>query len=420
MESNFTSSKFELSLNDGTVFLLDRSSEDSIDTPAARVDTRDCTMPCSVCSAVAAEVDDADSTPPSRNECFSRMPARESCEAAGSAKYGVAEMGIGSVRATTMPQALGTLQYRSRMKGFLQPRRMEIFLPNPSQLASPRSLPLLKNSVPDAIPRATSFESAPRLCSECNRATSSTGGEGQTMSEIVGEEACCSLSNTTSSIQSSDTDFCSNRRINLARNESTSTVVLSSRSMLLGGGAENERGEERSQCVGCSSRVERTEAHISCEELGEGDAALLDLERGSPLEDSPMQADAASSVSSIFRDLASVVRRSQQVSLPLIGRATRRQTTPVDDDSMAFILKNKSPHWNEGMRCWCLNFRGRVKLASVKNFQLVRQNDPNEKVIMQFGKVDANAFILDFNPTMLSAVQSFAISLTTFPGKFLG
>ena len=34
------------------------------------------------------------------------------------------------------------------------------------------------------------------------------------------------------------------------------------------------------------------------------------------------------------------------------------------------VLHNKSPHWNEALRCWCLNFRGRVKLASVKNFQV--------------------------------------------------
>lgn len=34
------------------------------------------------------------------------------------------------------------------------------------------------------------------------------------------------------------------------------------------------------------------------------------------------------------------------------------------------VLQNKAPHWNEGLRCWCLNFRGRVKLASVKNFQV--------------------------------------------------
>ena len=44
---------------------------------------------------------------------------------------------------------------------------------------------------------------------------------------------------------------------------------------------------------------------------------------------------------------------------------------------------NKAPHWNETLRCWCLNFRGRVKLASVKNFQLVQMQGASETVIMQ-------------------------------------
>lgn len=46
-------------------------------------------------------------------------------------------------------------------------------------------------------------------------------------------------------------------------------------------------------------------------------------------------------------------------------------------------LRNKPPHWNESLRCWCLNFRGRVKLASVKNFQLIASNDPSKTIVMQ-------------------------------------
>ena len=45
-------------------------------------------------------------------------------------------------------------------------------------------------------------------------------------------------------------------------------------------------------------------------------------------------------------------------------------------------LVNKAPHWNEQLRCWCLNFKGRVKLASVKNFQLVCENDL-QTIVMQ-------------------------------------
>lgn len=92
-------------------------------------------------------------------------------------------------------------------------------------------------------------------------------------------------------------------------------------------------------------------------------------------------------------------------------------------------LRNKHPHWNEDLHCWCLNFRGRVKLASVKNFQLVQDIDQTDseliaegnegKVIMQFGKVEDDLFILDFNPTAVSAIQAFAIALSTFDGKLM-
>lgn len=80
-------------------------------------------------------------------------------------------------------------------------------------------------------------------------------------------------------------------------------------------------------------------------------------------------------------------------------------------------LRNKSPRWNNGLKCWCLNFRGRVKLASVKNFQLVRTGEEEERVLMQFGKVGDDLFVLDFNPTALSALQAFAIALSTFDNK---
>ncbi|KAE8721605.1 Tubby-like F-box protein 2 [Hibiscus syriacus] len=43
-------------------------------------------------------------------------------------------------------------------------------------------------------------------------------------------------------------------------------------------------------------------------------------------------------------------------------------------------LKNKAPRWHEQLQCWCLNFRGRVTVASVKNFQLVAAVEPAHNV----------------------------------------
>ncbi|BFG17785.1 hypothetical protein CerSpe_040590 [Prunus speciosa] len=88
------------------------------------------------------------------------------------------------------------------------------------------------------------------------------------------------------------------------------------------------------------------------------------------------------------------------------------------------ILKNKSPRWHEQLQCWCLNFKGRVTVASVKNFQLVASAEPchnvslaeQEKVILQFGKIGKDIFTMDYRYP-LSAFQAFAICLSSFDTK---
>ncbi|KAL6845300.1 hypothetical protein ACP4OV_024795 [Aristida adscensionis] len=83
------------------------------------------------------------------------------------------------------------------------------------------------------------------------------------------------------------------------------------------------------------------------------------------------------------------------------------------------ILINKAPRWHEHLQCWCLNFHGRVTVASVKNFQLVsasEPSDPGETVLLQFGKVDDDIFTMDYRQP-LSAFQAFAISLSSFGTK---
>ncbi|KAK9992368.1 hypothetical protein SO802_027353 [Lithocarpus litseifolius] len=86
------------------------------------------------------------------------------------------------------------------------------------------------------------------------------------------------------------------------------------------------------------------------------------------------------------------------------------------------VLKNKAPRWHEQLQCWCLNFHGRVTVASVKNFQLVAspENGPagpqHEKIILQFGKVGKDLFTMDFRYP-ISAFQAFAICLSSFDTK---
>lgn len=88
------------------------------------------------------------------------------------------------------------------------------------------------------------------------------------------------------------------------------------------------------------------------------------------------------------------------------------------------VLRNKAPRWHEHLQCWCLNFHGRVTVASVKNFQLVATRDPcqaggrgdEETVLLQFGKVGDDIFTMDYRQP-LSAFQAFAICLTSFGTK---
>ncbi|RVX13092.1 Tubby-like F-box protein 8 [Vitis vinifera] len=94
------------------------------------------------------------------------------------------------------------------------------------------------------------------------------------------------------------------------------------------------------------------------------------------------------------------------------------------------VLRNKPPRWHEQLQCWCLNFRGRVTVASVKNFQLIAATQPaagaptpsqppasdHDKIILQFGKVGKDMFTMDYRYP-LSAFQAFAICLSSFDTK---
>ncbi|CAD5166075.1 tubby-like F-box protein 8 [Musa acuminata AAA Group] len=94
------------------------------------------------------------------------------------------------------------------------------------------------------------------------------------------------------------------------------------------------------------------------------------------------------------------------------------------------VLRNKPPRWHEQLQCWCLNFRGRVTVASVKNFQLIAASQPaagaptpsqpapseHDKIILQFGKVAKDMFTMDYRYP-LSAFQAFAICLSSFDTK---
>ncbi|XP_069079785.1 tubby protein homolog isoform X1 [Pleurodeles waltl] len=78
-------------------------------------------------------------------------------------------------------------------------------------------------------------------------------------------------------------------------------------------------------------------------------------------------------------------------------------------------LHNKTPVWNDDTQSYVLNFHGRVTQASVKNFQIIHDNDP-DYIVMQFGRVAEDVFTMDYNYPMC-ALQAFAIALSSFDSK---
>ncbi|KAL9253601.1 Tubby-like F-box protein 5-like protein [Drosera capensis] len=116
---------------------------------------------------------------------------------------------------------------------------------------------------------------------------------------------------------------------------------------------------------------------------------------------------------------------SQVLKDPAINfSSTSLSEPPANVSGEPLTLKNKAPRWHEQLQCWCLNFRGRVTVASVKNFQLVAAVEPHhnvpaaeqEKVILQFGKIGKDIFTMDYWYP-LSAFQAFAICLSSFDTK---
>lgn len=79
---------------------------------------------------------------------------------------------------------------------------------------------------------------------------------------------------------------------------------------------------------------------------------------------------------------------------------------PAPKQRNQFILHNKPPIWNETSQVYQLDFGGRVTQESAKNFQV----EHNGKQVLQFGRIDTNAYTLDFE-WPFTTVQAFSIAL---------
>jgi tubby-related protein 1 len=102
---------------------------------------------------------------------------------------------------------------------------------------------------------------------------------------------------------------------------------------------------------------------------------------------------------------------------------------PAIEQTLSFSdeLCNRPPRWMGGeVGAYVLNFEGRVTMASVKNFQLIRKTDlpaelsgqkrNNGNVLLQFGRVGKDRFNVDIRYPM-TPFQAFGIILSSFDGK---
>lgn len=95
-----------------------------------------------------------------------------------------------------------------------------------------------------------------------------------------------------------------------------------------------------------------------------------------------------------------------------------------ENSSELMMFQTKKPTWNEELCAWTLNFNGRVKQASKKNFLIVAEqgNDRmedefgEERIFLRFGKISKTRFTLDFRYP-LSPMAALAIACTTFAKK---
>ncbi|KAG7190950.1 hypothetical protein KM043_007001 [Ampulex compressa] len=108
--------------------------------------------------------------------------------------------------------------------------------------------------------------------------------------------------------------------------------------------------------------------------------------------------------SASYRDLETFQKAQLRQKLKQRGAAAASQKPEVIRREL--VMHNKAPMWNESSQVYQLDFGGRVTQESAKNFQIEFRG----RQVMQFGRIDGNAYTLDFQYPF-SALQAFAVAL---------
>ncbi|KAK6644879.1 hypothetical protein RUM43_001155 [Polyplax serrata] len=119
-------------------------------------------------------------------------------------------------------------------------------------------------------------------------------------------------------------------------------------------------------------------------------------------DDNGFSGDEAFTSSSHFKDLETFQKAQLRQKLKR-GKVRDGNTTPKVRE---LVMHNKAPMWNENSQVYQLDFGGRVTQESAKNFQIEFKG----KQVMQFGRIDGNAYTLDFQYPF-SVLQAFSVAL---------
>ncbi len=101
--------------------------------------------------------------------------------------------------------------------------------------------------------------------------------------------------------------------------------------------------------------------------------------------------------------------------------ARKRELAPRLERQLC-MLATRPPEWDANLKAYTLDFHGRVRASSVKNFQLVHWDHNTDRkgsdLVLQFGKVEEGSedFALDFTYP-LSIQKAFAIALASIDSK---
>ena len=101
------------------------------------------------------------------------------------------------------------------------------------------------------------------------------------------------------------------------------------------------------------------------------------------------------------------------------GNKIRKMTiNKYENNIMKYTLCNDLPVWDYLYKTYKLNFNGRVKQTSKKNFILKykNSNENGDEKLLQCGNISDNCYALDFI-TPLSPFEAFTISLTSIIDK---